>query len=184
MWSTHSLVLYSGPEFGCIIKKKKKSFTKNVSIFISGWTVLLNVLNGPQWFLQLFITFFPSVLQYGNSVRDVWVGVTHSAQHYKQDDHQWRTHGKRKPASFTLTIPSSIYTGNFICLFSVICLGITRPADPDGGDAQDGAHIPAEHGPAAGRETGRLGGEQWTCLRPQTGRLWRLLQQRYMIYWC
>lgn len=59
--------------------------------------------------------------------------------------------------------------------------GISRPADSDSGDAQDGAHIPAEHGPAARREAGRLDGEQRACLRPQTGRLWRLLQQRYMI---
>lgn len=81
----------------------------------------------PELILQLFITFFLSVLQYGDSVRDVWAGVTHSAQHYQQDDHQWRTHGKRKTTSFPLTIPSTIHTGTFIDMCVVRQASLDQP---------------------------------------------------------
>lgn len=56
--------------------------------------------------------------------------------------------------------------------------GLSGPAHADGGDAPHGAHLPAEHGAAAGRETGQPGGEQRARLRPQAGRLRRILQQR------
>lgn len=69
---------------------------------------------------------------------------------------------------------------NFCILFPT---GIARPTHTDRGDAPHRAHVPAEHGPAAGWEAGQLGGEQWACVWPQTGRLWRLLQQRW-IYLC
>lgn len=61
---------------------------------------------------------------------------------------------------------------------SLLSTGVTRPADTDGGDAPHRAHLTPEHGSAAGRETGQLGGEQRASVRPQAGRLWRLLQQR------
>lgn len=45
-------------------------------------------------------------------------------------------------------------------LIRISLAGISRPADSGGGDAQDRAHVPAEHGAAAGREAGWPGGEQ------------------------
>lgn len=71
----------------------------------------------------------------------------------------------------------------FVCLKCSKSLlsqtGVSWPAHTDGGDAPHGAHLPAEYGSAAGRETGQPGGEQRAHLRPQTGRLRRLLQQRW-----
>lgn len=119
MWSTHSLVLYSWPELVIIFKRCQYFyFCLNCPLESFKWSPVI---------LQLFITFFLSILQYGDSVRDVWVGVTHSAQHHQQDDHQWRTHGKRKTTSFTLTIPSDIRTGTFIYLCVVCQASLDQP---------------------------------------------------------
>lgn len=67
---------------------------------------------------------------------------------------------------------------NLTSLPTTFSSGFTGPANTDCGDASHGAHVPAEHGPAAGWETGQPRGEQRARLRRQTGRLRRLLQQR------
>lgn len=96
--------------------------------------------------------------QYGDTVRDVWAGIAHSAQHHQQDDHQWGTYGKGQRALiiwllYLIILDSSLY------LCSVPLPGVSGPADSDSGDAQDRAYMPAEHGAAAGREAGQPGGE-------------------------
>ncbi|CAM4313787.1 unnamed protein product, partial [Lepidochelys olivacea] len=83
--------------------------------------------------------------QHGDPVGHVPAGPAHRAQHHQQDDHQRGAHG------------------------------VPGPAHADGGDAPHGAHDPAEHGAAAGRETRQPGGEQRARLRSQAGHLRRVL---------
>ena len=61
----------------------------------------------------------------------------------------------------------SLFKFVFMCALDVLLVfsvlyptGLTGPAHTDSGDAPHRAHFSAEHGSAACREAGQLGGEQ------------------------